>query len=694
LKDKLVLVLIPTFSQTIEQRICLGIDEVLSKEGAKVLYAPLGYLPGSEESLSQHIWVHSKLSQLKPDIVLAYGGGLAYRSSEEIYQKILAQYVDALIINMGNVVTGIPSVIVDNYRGMFDLMSTIISRRPNDDILYVSGPPNNEDSMLRLDALKAALAEQGRSIEAHQILEGDFTARVAQESFDNYLNSNEHPAKIIVCANDLNAKGVLDCLAEREMSCPDDYWVTGFDDFEYASSMLPGLSTVHYPARDVGKQSALLAKSWLNCKEKPVEQTVVHSFPVLRGTTGDKHPGLGGYDEQLSKQWALIHQRDNNARKLAVIRNFQRHNPLEEILKTASKALADLDVLKLALYIDEVGDDGQSLVTKVNLDGERRSVPARSSVLPKAFYDPNDDFYWLLCPLAMDEERFGYMVAKCSPVTAEFVEFIAPQFTDLLHAEALEKKAENYRVQNELNERMASLGSLVSGVAHEVNTPIGTGKLAASSLLGSLNTVKRQMDDNKLTKQGFDQFVSESEEYSSIIFQSLDRAAELISNFKLVSVDQSAEDVREFDLGEYIQSVLISLKHQLKGLEIELETDLADGVIINAPAGAVAQVITNLFMNSIKHGLENGHRAGSISIKLIRQKNSFSLAISDNGRGATQDILNHIFDPFFTTSRGAGGSGLGMHIVFNIVTQKLNWSIQLESEPEKGFKATLSPKTS
>jgi signal transduction histidine kinase len=126
-------------------------------------------------------------------------------------------------------------------------------------------------------------------------------------------------------------------------------------------------------------------------------------------------------------------------------------------------------------------------------------------------------------------------------------------------------------------------------------------------------------------------------------------------------------------------------------LEIELTTDLASGVVVETFPGGVAQVITNLFMNSIKHGFENGTKSGRIHLELRKQKRGFRLEITDDGKGATQEVLSHIFDPFFTTTRGAGGSGLGMHIVYNILAQKLNWTIQVESEPNKGFRAIIQP---
>jgi len=534
------------------------------------------------------------------------------------------------------------------------------------------------------------LAEYNRTLNEEDVLVGDFTPHVARALFENYLDSCETPADVIVCANDLTAKGVLDCLKERSLKCPEDFWVTGFDDFEYAASMEPGLSTVHFPARDLGFQGAKLALQ-LMAGEKDAGNRVVSGFPVYRGTTANKNPKFSSYDKQLSEQWALIHQRDNNAQKLTVLRNLKRRKSLLDVIQKSSHSLADLAVDNLSFFIQDMGDDGKNFFTEIDISGVHSAEQHFKAVFPEAFSCPSEGAYWLLCPLEIEGSHYGYMVSRASPVSAEFVEFIAPQFSDLLHTEALEAKSENYRIQNELSERMASLGSLVSGVAHEVNTPIGTGKLAASALIESSNEIKKKVEKGDMTRQDFDVFMSECSEFSSIIFQSLNRAADLISSFKMVSVDQTAEAKRCFDLGDYINSVLIGLKHQLKGTKVVLNTSLAEGIVVDTYPGAVAQVVTNLFMNALKHGFDSGNNEGEINITLKKTGSGFELTTCDNGDGASEEVLTHIFDPFFTTTRGDGGSGLGMHIVFNLLSQKLYWTIQLESKPGEGFRAVIKP---
>lgn len=690
--NPLILVLTPTFSQTIEQRICLGIYERLQDEDVKLLFAPLDYLPVDADELQNRFWVHTLLNGQRPDLLLMYGGGLGYASGFAALHQILALYPDVPVINMGSELAGTPTVEVDNYQGMFSLMQHMLRRRPDASILFISGPVVNEDNKLRLAALRSALSELGRELSDDQILIGDYTSHAAKDLFIEYLNTVDKPAELVVCSNDLSAKGVLDALQDTDWSCPDDLWVTGYDDFEYAAFVMPGLTTVHFPATQLGRKGAELSLALLAGEEVPM-MTTVSGYPVYRGSTSDAHPGIGDHQKNLLSQWQLLQQRDNNSLKLKVLRNVNRRQPLQDFLISIHSALMDLDVSHLSVFIRDIAEDGTTGFTEYSASSIIRHPVGEGRLLPADFLNGRVDRYWVFCALEEENEHYGFLVAGCAPHSAEFIDFLTPQLAEMLHTEALEKRNERYRLQNELNERMASLGSLVSGVAHEINTPVGNGKLAASSLLSIMQEIKHHRDNNTLTKSAFDSFIKECDEYAGIIYQSLDRAASLISNFKMVSVDQTAEEKRLFDLGEYIESVLISLRHQLKGTNIQLLTELDEGVLVDTFPGAVAQVITNLFMNALKHGFDHATLRGEIHIRLKREARGFRLEVSDTGAGASENVLNHIFDPFFTTRRGKGGSGLGMHIVYNLLSQKLDWAIELVSAPGEGFAAFIFPNT-
>jgi len=237
-------------------------------------------------------------------------------------------------------------------------------------------------------------------------------------------------------------------------------------------------------------------------------------------------------------------------------------------------------------------------------------------------------------------------------------------------------------------EKMASLGGLVAGVAHEINTPVGVAFTAASMLSGEAVTMGAAFRNGQLKKSSLEEFIHVAEESSRMILGNLERAAHLIQSFKQVAVDQSSDEVRSFTLGDYFSEVLLSLRPKLKKRAVEVIMDCQEGLVIRSHPGAWSQILTNLVMNSLTHGYEDGDE-GEINISAQNVGGKLNVIYSDDGRGMDEATRKRVFDPFFTTRRGSGGSGLGMHIVFNLVNQTLGGHVKLESEPDAGVRIEI-----
>jgi len=235
------------------------------------------------------------------------------------------------------------------------------------------------------------------------------------------------------------------------------------------------------------------------------------------------------------------------------------------------------------------------------------------------------------------------------------------------------------------SEKMAVLGALVAGVAHEINTPLGVTVTAASHLQEETARVARLMGEGVLTRndlQGFETTVRES---ADMILRNLRRADRLVKSFKLVAVDQSSEERRTIELGAYLNEILASLTPVLKKVPHKIRVDCPIPISVSTFPGALYQIISNLLMNSVTHGFDPG-KPGEITITARAAGDRMHLEYRDNGKGMTDAVRAQIFDPFFTTRRGQGGSGLGMHVVYNLVTQLLKGSIRVESAPQAGTK--------
>ncbi|MCG8571308.1 MAG: ATP-binding protein [Spirochaetes bacterium] len=239
--------------------------------------------------------------------------------------------------------------------------------------------------------------------------------------------------------------------------------------------------------------------------------------------------------------------------------------------------------------------------------------------------------------------------------------------------------------QDELikSERMAGLGELVAGVAHEINTPVGIAITATSHLSSNTRELVGKFNSEKMKKSDLTNFLETLEESCIMVYSNLERASELIRGFKEVAVDQTSEALREFDLNEYIQEILLSLRPQLKKTKHQVIIQCPEKLILNSYPGAFSQIFTNFIMNSLIHGFENKDD-GIIQINVEKQDKQIKIVYQDNGKGIPKNQLKKIFDPFFTTKRGKGGTGLGLNVVYNLIYQKIGGTIDCESEKEKG----------
>jgi len=233
-------------------------------------------------------------------------------------------------------------------------------------------------------------------------------------------------------------------------------------------------------------------------------------------------------------------------------------------------------------------------------------------------------------------------------------------------------------------ERLAALGGLVAGVAHEVNNPIGISLTVASSFARRAEMFDNDLKTEPLRRSKLDEFVRTSRDAAQQLVANLQRAGELIQSFKQVAVDRSHAERRQFNLSESTDQIVASLRPVLKKAAIGLSVDVPEGLLIDGYPGAYGQILTNLFLNAVNHAFADG-RSGAIAISArARGADDVEIIFADDGAGMTPDVQRQAFDPFFTTRRNEGGTGLGLHIVYNLVTQQLGGRMMLESRVGQG----------
>ncbi|MEA1891523.1 MAG: PAS domain-containing sensor histidine kinase [Campylobacterota bacterium] len=238
-------------------------------------------------------------------------------------------------------------------------------------------------------------------------------------------------------------------------------------------------------------------------------------------------------------------------------------------------------------------------------------------------------------------------------------------------------------------EKMASLGSLVAGIAHEINTPIGLSITSMTHFISQTQKLNKLHKNEDMSEEDFLKYMQDADKLAEVTYENLKRAAELVKSFKQISIDQTSEHSRDFNLKKYIEGVLLSLHNRIKQTQIQVEVNCPSELNINSYPGAFSQIFTNLIMNSLIHAYDIGEK-GLISLNFELKDSNLLFTYKDDGKGIGQENLKHIFDPFFTTNRAHGGSGLGLNIIYNIITVQLKGSVMCQSEEEQGLTFTIN----
>jgi signal transduction histidine kinase len=238
-------------------------------------------------------------------------------------------------------------------------------------------------------------------------------------------------------------------------------------------------------------------------------------------------------------------------------------------------------------------------------------------------------------------------------------------------------------------EKLASLGQLVAGVAHEINTPIGVALTTSTALTRDVARLDKQVKSGRVVRSDLQAILGRLNEGGGLIFANLTRAIDLIHSFKQVAADRASGEQRSFELRGWLQEVVTSLRPMLRKGGHRVEVECPDGIILTSYPGALAQVLTNLMMNAIIHAFPDG-RTGTLRLTVRRPRpDCLTIVFADDGVGIADAHRAKVFDPFFTTGRDRGSTGLGLHIVHNLVTVTLQGRIELDSKPGQGTTFTI-----
>jgi len=467
-------------------------------------------------------------------------------------------------------------------------------------------------------------------------------------------------------------------------------------DLHTVAQMLSGNSTAALVFRDrkaaIENLGALRAKPEIRlaCLYASAATEVFGSYAGDADGTCPASPEAPGLYRDAAAQ-TLVRAVELDGERVGVLRLTQTLQPLQDALWRQVQITFTILALSFGVSLAIAWRmQGSISAPIVALAGTARRVTETRDYEVRAAGGGSDEVGRLV-------EDFNRMLNRIA-----FNEREVSQARDALEREVAQKSRANAELEQALqrlrdtqaqlvqSEKLASLGALVAGVAHEINTPVGVGVTAASTLAARAAQLRERFKSETLTRSELDRFVAVAEESTRILLANLNRAADLIHSFKQVAVDQSSGERRRFGLKKYLEEVLASLNPQLRRPGHTVSVDCPEGIEVDGYPGALAQIITNFVTNSLLHAYEPGQR-GQIRIQARAHDGEIELQYRDDGRGMPPEDLSRIFDPFFTTRRGTGGSGLGMHIVYNLVTQMLGGQISVSSTPGEGveFRVTF-----
>ncbi|OWW18957.1 PAS domain S-box protein [Noviherbaspirillum denitrificans] len=372
----------------------------------------------------------------------------------------------------------------------------------------------------------------------------------------------------------------------------------------------------------------------------------------------------------------------------------------EQLFQREREMVIGRNTVEIGLYCNQ--DDRQSLIDKLKQNGaadDHREIwmfrGDGTRVLVQlsghTFTLAGERYGILACADVTDKRRIEDEIRELNATLEQRViertEELQQANKDLAATLETLNKAQEELVRSE---KLAALGSLVAGIAHELNTPIGNSLMVASTLVDQTRDLSQHYAGNALKRTMLENYLGDAGTAGDILVRNLQRAADLVTGFKQVAVDQTSSQRRKFSVAEVVSEIMLTLWPTLKKTSFTVKQDIPDSLMMDSYPGPLGQVITNLVNNALLHGFE-GRQSGTVWIEAVPTAEGWlELTVRDDGVGIAGANLNRIFDPFFTTKLGAGGSGLGLNITHNIVSGILGGRIRVQSEVGAGSTFILS----
>ncbi|NLD49963.1 MAG: substrate-binding domain-containing protein [Clostridiaceae bacterium] len=563
-----------------------------------------------------------------------------------------------------------------------------------------------DDMKERLTGYRNVLSNNGIDYDENLVFRSEYVLPIDGKAAIEHWMKNGIDFTAIFAGNDAIAVGAIRELNNYGLSVPEDVAVVGYDNSPFAIRNNPGITTIEQNIYDLGYSAAQNLLDEINNTALKGRTVLVNSNLVKRKSCGCDYCSYEkavDIKEALSKEDRIIKYLEGAILKNSSLGESLLSADINGIKKLFTYMVDNYCWECIGYLQDEKSDNAKLKISSlfdisknevgIDLTYDFENFPPLE-LIPEAIAE-SDNIIWIL-PISSTTKNWG-VLAYASPyddVTA-MSKYSASIIVTTLLGIAMDRDVAKNELEAALDtlkqthdqliqsDKMAAMGGLVAGVAHEVNTPIGVSVTAASYLDEKNKEILRLLETGKLKKTDLEKYINTTLETVGILMINLERASNLVKSFKQIAADQSEKEKRTFYIKDYINDVLLGLKPKLKKTRHTLLFNCEDNIEIHTSPGGLSQIITNLVVNSLVHAFEETNN-GIISINVHTGNDELVIEFGDNGKGINENDIKKIYEPFFTTKRGQGGSGLGLNIVYNIVTNEYKGSIKCKSRIGKG----------
>lgn len=673
-----------------------------------LLIIPIDEIVSNELYSYQHNNMINFIEGIQIDGIISLNNTISDQSKLYALDQFLKKFSHIPIVSIASSFSkSLTTLYCDNKQSTKRIMDHLIVDHGCKKIAFIMGLMENVDAQIRFTQYKESLKEHNITYDNAIVYYGDWLINSGEKAIAYIYDDLEQRPDAIFACNDDMAIGACMALEERGIKVPNDIPVIGFDDVKMIRLQSPPLTTMRQPLDVMAKNAVDSLLDHLDGKPVEKHQYFDPQF-IIRKSCGCDQPKSGSRDNESvqainTKRAFDVIIKDQTSEYLMVdaLLGISQTKSTKEMLSVIEGALKEIDVKTCFIsYYNQEDTFSTSLPQKATL---------KLGYIDDQVFDITDNYYdtadvlpsdislrdgastYVIAPLFYNDASYGYMFYEIGIRFGSLYESIRRHISSAIQMTRILRERNNALV--ELNqtqeqlifaEKMASLGSLVAGVAHEVNTPIGVSVSAASVLKCKSEELKAAYTNGKIRKDDFEKYIDINTETTNIILLNLESTADLINSFKNISADQVSGDLRTINVSEYIAQLLHSLKPELTKRPIEVKLMCDESITLNTYPGGLSQVLTNLILNSLIHGFESRNE-GNITILVTESSdNQLSIIYTDDGKGIEAGYVDRVFEPFYTTKRGLGGSGLGLHIVYNIVRQNLKGRITCSSEIDSG----------